>query len=62
MYNKKHDGFVSKPSRFIGDPYGNRTHVFALRGRRLSRLTNGPYCKMYYTTQKGFCQEKNDIL
>ena len=26
-----------------GDPYGNRTHVFALRGRRLSRLTNRPY-------------------
>ena len=25
-----------------GDPYGNRTHVFAVRGRCLSRLTNGP--------------------
>ncbi len=27
----------------IGDPYGNRTHAFAVRGRRLSRLTNGPF-------------------
>ncbi len=28
---------------FCGDPYGNRTHAFAVRGRRLSRLTNGPF-------------------
>ena len=29
----------------FGDPYGNRTHASALRGPRLSRLTNGPfYC------------------
>ena len=27
----------------LGDPYGNRTHVFAVRGRCLSRLTNGPF-------------------
>ena len=26
----------------IGDPYGNRTHVCGVRGRRLNRLTNGP--------------------
>ena len=26
-----------------GDPYGNRTHVCGVRGRRLNRLTNGPY-------------------
>ncbi len=26
----------------IGDPSGNRTHAFAVRGRRLSRLTMGP--------------------
>ena len=26
-----------------GDPYGNRTHVCGVRGRRLSRLTNGPF-------------------
>ena len=26
----------------FGDPYGNRTHVFAVKGRCLSRLTNGP--------------------
>ncbi len=28
--------------RFFGDPSGNRTHAFAVRGRRLSRLTMGP--------------------
>ena len=27
---------------FFGDPYGNRTHDCAVRGRRLSRLTKGP--------------------
>ena len=26
----------------FGDPYGNRTHIFAVRGRRLDRLTKGP--------------------
>ena len=26
-----------------GDPCGNRTHVCGVRGRRLSRLTNGPF-------------------
>jgi hypothetical protein len=26
-----------------GDPYGNRTHVTAVKGRCLNRLTNGPY-------------------
>ena len=28
-----------------GDPYGNRTHVTAVKGRCLNRLTNGPYKK-----------------
>ena len=27
---------------FHGDPYGNRTHVTAVKGRCLNRLTNGP--------------------
>ena len=27
---------------FRGDPYGNRTHVTAVKGRCLNRLTNGP--------------------
>ena len=27
----------------FGDPYGNRTHVTAVKGRCLNRLTNGPY-------------------
>ena len=31
------------PYPFFGDPSGNRTHVYAVRGRRLSRLTIGPY-------------------
>ena len=26
----------------FGDPYGTRTHVAAVRGRSLNRLTNGP--------------------
>ena len=29
--------------RYAGDPWGNRTPVAAVRGRSLSRLTNGPY-------------------
>ena len=29
-------------SGFFGDPYGNRTHVTAVKGRCLNRLTNGP--------------------
>ena len=29
-------------SFFTGDPYGNRTHVTAVKGRCLNRLTNGP--------------------
>ena len=33
---------VDKLRFFDGDPYGNRTHVFAVRGRCLSLLTNGP--------------------
>ena len=27
---------------FVGDPYGNRTHVTAVKGPCLNRLTNGP--------------------
>ena len=27
---------------FFGDPYGNRTHVTAVKGPCLNRLTNGP--------------------
>ena len=38
---------TKKPRRdcsraFHGDPYGNRTHVTAVKGRCLNRLTNGP--------------------
>ncbi len=27
---------------FFGDPYGNRTHITAVKGRCLNLLTNGP--------------------
>ena len=30
-----------------GDPWENRTPVFAVRGRRLSRLTKGPYGRSF---------------
>ena len=36
-------GMISFLSMKDGDPYGNRTHVCGVRGRRLNRLTNGPY-------------------
>ena len=29
------------------DPYGNRTHVCGVRGRRLNRLTNGPLVRLH---------------
>ena len=32
-----------------GDPYGNRTHDYAVKGRRLNRLTKGPYCYESFT-------------
>ena len=38
--NKKAACFRKPLSR--GDPYGNRTHVTAVKGRCLNRLTNGP--------------------
>ena len=31
----------------LGDPYGNRTHVTAVKGRCLNRLTKGPYIFSY---------------
>ena len=34
---------LTQLSRENGDPCGNRTHVCGVRGRRLSRLTNGPF-------------------
>ena len=34
---RKKFGFINN-----GDPYGNRTHVTAVKGRCLNRLTNGP--------------------
>ena len=34
---------LSLPSERVGDPWENRTPVCGVRGRRLDRLTNGPY-------------------
>ena len=41
------------------DPYENRTRDCALRGRRLNRLTNGPYLivPQYYISLIPVCQE-----
>ena len=39
-YGKKDT--TQKGGVFFGDPYGNRTHVTAVKGRCLNRLTNGP--------------------
>ena len=36
---KKH---LREARAFLYDPYGNRTHHYAVKGRRLNRLTNGP--------------------
>ena len=33
---------VDKRDFFVGDPYGTRTHVTAVKGRCLNHLTNGP--------------------
>ena len=33
--------------RFVGDPYGTRTHVTTVKGWCLNRLTNGPYLYIY---------------
>ena len=41
-HNKTKKALHLECFRFVGDPYGNRTHDSALRGLRLSRLTNGP--------------------
>ncbi len=44
LYNKKALRFVeSKCFNFVGSAKGNRTLDFALRGRRLSRLTIAPF-------------------
>ena len=40
-YNNK-KGVLLHSFFVIGDPYGNRTHVTAVKGPCLNRLTNGP--------------------
>ena len=39
--NKK-QALTSECLFFVGDAYGNRTHVTAVKGPCLNRLTNGP--------------------
>ena len=39
---KKESHLKTQVGFFHGDPYGNRTHVTAVKGRCLNRLTNGP--------------------
>ena len=42
---------------FSGDPYGNRTHVTAVKGPCLNRLTNGPVNLLgQYITKNSICQ------
>ncbi len=38
----------------IGDPYGIRTRVTAVKGRCLNRLTNGPYKLVIMAESEGF--------
>ena len=40
LYQQKNT--IQRMVFFFGDPYGNRTHVTAVKGRCLNRLTNGP--------------------
>ena len=40
---KEKSELISSDFSFFGDPYGNRTHVTAVKGPCLNRLTNGPY-------------------
>ena len=41
-HGKKKNLLQKQEVFFFGDPYGNRTHVTAVKGRCLNRLTNGP--------------------
>jgi hypothetical protein len=41
----KADALPAELILHIGDPYGIRTRVTAVKGRCLNRLTNGPYCQ-----------------
>ena len=40
--DKRKTGNLLSKTAGLGDPYGNRTHVTAVKGRCLNRLTNGP--------------------
>ena len=45
-HQNKKDTLKECPFRF-GDPYGNRTHVFSVRGWCLNRLTNEPWLSRF---------------
>ena len=40
---------------FFGDPWGNRTPVCGVRGRRLDRLTNGPHLVFTQLQRSSLC-------
>ena len=42
MHEAQKNPDIIKMSGFFGDPYGNRTHITAVKGRCLNLLTNGP--------------------
>lgn len=44
---KKYEHNKASVLDLFGDPYGNRTHDFAVRGRRLNRLTKGPCFQVF---------------
>lgn len=66
-YKKNSSCFKSKHEDLTGTPNGIRTHVSALRGRRLSRLTNRPYCLIIITegirfVKPQFCENTEYFL
>ena len=53
------NGFIKPFTRLeAGDPYGNWTHDYAVKGRRLNLLTNGPktedFSSEYVVAATGF--------
>ena len=47
--------------RVSGDPYGNRTHVCGVRGRRLNRLTNGPSVSSFASPHRDAPASRRDF-
>ena len=47
VLNKNNLNRIDRFRLFFGDSYGNRTHVFSVRGWCLNRLTNEPFAQCY---------------